>query len=67
MNEEEIADMYNKGIVHISTLVEALIDNFKKDKTSVDIQQCQLIIDYLLTEREFDENYIEELEKQLEE
>ena len=65
MSEEEIIKMYDKGIVEIAPIMEKLIENFKQDKNIIDIQQCQLIIHYLLAERKFDEKYIDELEKKL--
>ena len=48
MSEEEIKKQYANGIVDIDKLVGSLIDKFKIDKTSVDIQQLQLIAEYLL-------------------
>ena len=65
MSEEEITKMYDKGIAEIAPIMEKLIENFKQDRNIIDIQQCQLIIHYLLVEREFDEKYIDELEKKL--
>ena len=66
MNNEEIEKMYEKGIVSLSKILEPLIEKFIQDKNSVDIQQCQLIIHYLIEERKFDENYVDELEKEIE-
>ena len=69
MNIEEkrkIEEMYEKGLVEISSIIEPLIENFKIDRCSIDIQQCQLVIDYLIRDRDFDENYIQQLEEELE-
>lgn len=69
MNIEEkrkIEEMYKKGLVEISSIIEPLIENFKIDRCSIDIQQCQLVIDYLIRDRDFDENYIQQLEEELE-
>ena len=69
MNIEEkrkIEEMYGKGLVEISSIIEPLIENFKIDRCSIDIQQCQLVIDYLIRDRDFDENYIQQLEEELE-
>lgn len=69
MNIEEkrkIEEMYEKGLVEISSIIEPLIENFKIDRCSIDIQQCQLVIDYLIRDRDFDENYIQQLETELE-
>ena len=48
MSEEEIIKQYANGIVDIDKLVGSLIDKFKTDKTSVDIQQLQLVAEYLI-------------------
>jgi len=69
MNIEEkrkIEEMYEKGLVEISSIIEPLIENFKIDRCSIDIQQSQLVIDYLIRDRDFDENYIQQLEEELE-
>lgn len=66
MNEKEIAKQYQKGFVQIMPMLESLVDKFKADKTSLDFQQMQLVLEYLITDRECDENYIEELEKEIE-
>lgn len=66
MSEEEIIEMYNKSYIEIAPIIENLIDKFKQDRNIIDIQQCQLIIHYLLNEREFNQNYIDELEQKLE-
>lgn len=62
---EEISKQYEKGLVDLMSIVEPLIDKFKADKNSIDIQQLQLVAEYLLTERKIDENYIDELEVEL--
>lgn len=48
MSEEEIKKQYANGIVNADEVIKSLIDKFKTDKTSVDIQQLQLIAEYLL-------------------
>ena len=48
MSEEEIIKQYTNGIVNADKVIKSLIDKFKTDKTSVDIQQLQLIAEYLL-------------------
>ena len=48
MSEEEIKKQYANGIVNADEVIKSLIDKFKIDKTSVDIQQLQLIAEYLL-------------------
>lgn len=62
---EEISKQYEKGLVDLMSIVEPLIDKFKADKNSIDIQQLQLVTEYLITDRELDENYIDELEVKL--
>lgn len=48
MSEEEIKKQYANGIVNADEVIKSLIDKFKTDKTSVDIQQLQLIAEYLI-------------------
>lgn len=62
-HKELIEKQYEKGIVELSSIIEPLIESFKNDKTLLDFQQLQLITHYLILEREFNENYIDELEK----
>jgi hypothetical protein len=62
---EEISKQYEKGFVDLISIVEPLIDKFKADKNSIDIQQLQLVTEYLITDRELDENHIDELEMEL--
>ena len=57
----------NNGISKITLIAENLINQFKENKFSINIEQCRLIIDYLLIDRELDEDYVELLEKELEE
>lgn len=45
---EEIKKQYANEIVNADEVIKSLIDKFKTDKTSVDIQQLQLIAEYLL-------------------
>ena len=66
MNEKEIAKQYEENRVKVLPLLEELVEQFKKDKSSLDIQQLQLITEYLIWDREFDEDYIDELEKEIE-
>ena len=66
MNKEEIIKQYADGIVNVDEVIEYLIDKFKIDKFSVDIQQARLIIDYLLANRESDEDYIDEEKEYIE-
>lgn len=62
LSNEEIAKQYQYGIVPIMPMIENLIYKFEEDKTSLDIQQLQLVTEYLIIERHFNEGYIEELE-----
>lgn len=55
------------GIANISVKVEELIRKFENNKYSINIEQARLIIDYLLVDRKLDDDYIEMLEKELEE
>lgn len=69
MSEEEkkaIEEQYKEGLVNLSNVIEPLINQFKVDY-SLDIQQCRLIINYLLMERDFNEDYYDELDKEIEE
>lgn len=66
MNVKEIAKQYEENRVKVLPLLEELVEQFKKDKSSLDIQQLQLITEYLIWDREFDEDYIDELEKEIE-
>ena len=66
MNEKEIAKQYKKNRLKVLPLLEELVEQFKKDKSSLDIQQLRLITEYLIRDREFDEDYIDELEKEIE-
>ena len=66
MNEKEIAKQYEENRVKVLPLLEELVEQFKKDKSSLDIQQLRLITEYLIWDREFDEDYIDELEKEIE-
>lgn len=66
MNEKEIAKQYEENRVKVLPLLEELVEQFKKDKSSLDIQQLQLITEYLICDREFDEIYIDVLEKEIE-
>lgn len=66
MNAKEIAKQYEENRLKVLPLLEELLEQFKKDKSSLDIQQLQLITEYLIWDREFDENYIDELEKEIE-
>lgn len=68
MTEEEkkaIVDQYKKGLVNLENIIEPLIRQFKNDY-SLDIQQLRLVTNYLLLEREFNEEYYSELDKELE-
>ena len=62
---EDIKRQYQEGRVNITPMLENLVDKFKNDKSSLDVQQLQLVTEYLITDREIDENYIEELESAL--
>ena len=64
--KEAIEEQYKKGLVNLSNVIEPLINQFKTDY-SLDIQQCRLIINYLLMERDFNETYYDELDKEIEE
>lgn len=66
MNEKEIAKQYEENRVKVLPLLEELVEQFKKDKSSLDIQQLQLITEYLICDRGFDEIYIDVLEKEIE-
>ena len=43
MNAKEIAKQYEENRVKVLPLLEELVEQFKKDKSSLDIQQLQLI------------------------
>lgn len=69
LSDEErqaIEEQYKEGLVNLSNVIEPLINQFKTDY-SLDIQQCRLIINYLLMERDFNEDYYDELDKEIEE
>lgn len=66
MNEKEIAKQYEKNRLKALPLLEELVEQFNKDKSLLDIQQLRLITEYLIWDREFDEDYIDELEKEIE-
>ena len=69
LSDEEkkaIEEQYKEGLVNLSNVIEPLINQFKVDY-SLDIQQCRLIINYLLMERDFNETYYDELDKEIEE
>lgn len=59
MNKEEISkrisEEYSNGLVDLTNMIEDFIDIFKKDikskERSLSIDQCYLIIDYLLLQR----------------
>ena len=48
MSEEEIKKQYANGSVNADEVIKSLIDKFKTDKTSIDMQQLQLIVEYLI-------------------
>lgn len=48
---EEIEE-YEKGSVNVTNLINCLIRNFKRDNYSLNIDQCRLVINYLLSEKE---------------
>ena len=60
MTEEEkaIEKMYEEGLVNVSKIAEPLINKYKE----LDYQQCQFVIEYLLADRQFDEEYVDKLE-----
>ena len=59
MNKEEISkrisEEYSNGLVNLTNMIEDFIDIFKKDikskERSLSIDQCYLIINYLLLQR----------------
>jgi len=51
MNLKEIEKQYGEGNVNITFMLEGLVDQFEKDKTSLDIQQLQLLCEYLIKYR----------------
>lgn len=59
LTDLEIKEQYNNGYIQLAPMMENLIDKFKNDKNSLDIQQLQLVTAYLIADRDFDENYIE--------
>ena len=68
MTEEEqkaIAEQYKNGIVYVSSIIEPLIEQFKVDKGSIDIQQLQLVCDYLIKDRDYLETYIDDLDTEI--
>lgn len=66
LTDIEIKEQYNNGFVELSPMIESLIVKFQNDKTSINMQQLQLVTTYLIAEREFDEDYIDELEQEIE-
>lgn len=66
MDLKEIEKQYKENKVQVLPILEGLVKQFKQDKTSLDIQQLQLVTEYLIWDREDDENYIDELEKEIE-
>lgn len=66
MDLKEIAKQYKENKVQVLSILEGLVKQFKQEKTSLDIQQLQLVTEYLIWDRENDEDYIDELEKEIE-
>lgn len=66
MNEEELRKQYADGTVNVYEVIKILIDRFKIDKTSVDIQQLQLVTEYLIYKIDNLQKENKELKKQLE-
>lgn len=60
MTEEEkaIEKMYEEGLVNVSKIAEPLINKYKE----LDYQQCQFVIEYLLADRQCNEEYVDKLE-----
>ena len=67
MMKVEEYNVAENGIANISVKAEELIRKFENNKYSINIEQARLIIDYLLVDRKLDDDYIEMLEKELEE
>ena len=51
MDLEEIKKQFEKGNVDLTIIFNGLIEEFEKDKTSLDIQQLQLLCEFLIEER----------------
>lgn len=51
MDLKEIKKQFEKGNVDLTIIFNGLIEEFKKDKTSLDIQQLQLLCEFLIEER----------------
>lgn len=66
MNKEEIAKQYKIKMVSVEPMLEDMVRQFRNDKHSLDIQQLRLITEYLIEDREFDADYIDETEQELE-
>ena len=66
MDLKEIAKQYKENKVQVLPILEGFVEQFKQDKTSLDVQQLRLVTEYLIWDREDDENYIDELEKEIE-
>ena len=64
MSEEEIIKQYANGIVNADEVIGSLINKFKTDELSVDIQQLQLIAEYLLYKVDKLQKENEELKEQ---
>lgn len=65
MTEEEqkaIEKMYEQGLVNVSKIAEPLINKYKE----LDCQQCQFVIEYLLADRQYNEEYVDSLEADIE-
>ena len=64
MNEKQkqaIAKMYEKGLVNVQEIAEPMLERYHE----LDIQQCRFVIEYLLADRDFTEDYINDLEKEI--
>ena len=64
MNEKQkqaIEKMYKKGLVNVQEIAEPMLERYDE----LDIQQCRFVIEYLLADRDFTEDYINDLEKEI--
>ena len=48
----EIEKQYKEGHIDMTFILEGLLDQFKRDKTSLDVQQLQLLTEYLINKLE---------------
>lgn len=58
---KQLKKMYEKGLVNVQEIAEPMLERYDE----LDIQQCRFVIEYLLADRDFTEDYINELVKRI--